>query len=283
MLTPRCPACGGMLTTEKPAWRCAAGHSYDVARQGYVNLLPVGQKHSLHPGDTREMVAARRAFLDAGYYAPIAQAVCRCLQQAGCAPETILDVGCGEGYYLAAVGAQYPQAQRWGVDISKEAVRCAAARDKAARWLVASAAHLPFAERSFSCLLSMFALTEAQEFARVLQPNGVFLQVIAGEEHLMGLKRIIYPEIHKKEKILQRKLPQFTLEHSQTLNFSFTLPTQQAVQHLLYMTPHVWRISKAGADALAQTTRLCDTAQVVLNVYRAKEQTYAGKAATTGK
>lgn len=73
MIQVICPVCGAALEPQGAAWRCAQGHCFDVARQGYVNLLTVTQKHSRHPGDTREMVAARRAFLDAGWYAPIAK------------------------------------------------------------------------------------------------------------------------------------------------------------------------------------------------------------------
>lgn len=264
MIAPLCPVCESKLQCGKAVWQCPAGHSFDVARQGYVNLLTVDRKHSLHPGDTREMVLARRRFLDAGHYAPIACKL-KALLAAFCPQaQSVLDAGCGEGYYLGALGT-FPE--RWGIDISKEAVRCAAARDKQAHFLTATAAHLPFADGSFDCLLSMFALTAAEEFARVLKPGGIFVQVLAGEKHLLGLKRIIYPELLEKEKHLHPELPHFSLLHSETLHFTFSLTGAEAVQDLLSMTPHVWRISRQGAEALAQTDALTDTAEIVFNVY----------------
>ena len=93
-----CPTCGAALTLGSRQWLCPKGHCFDVARQGYVNLLPVTQKHSLHPGDTREQVAARRTFLEAGFYEPLAQAVCQAARRYGKNAKAILDAGCGEGY-----------------------------------------------------------------------------------------------------------------------------------------------------------------------------------------
>ena len=268
MIEVLCPVCGKPLQTENAAWRCDGGHSFDVAHQGYVNLLTVSQKHSREPGDSRTMVAARREFLDSGVYQPIADTLCR-LAEPG-KPASILDVGCGEGYYLGCLAERLPDAERWGLDISKEAVRRAAARDKTAHWLTATAVRLPFPDGSFDCLISMFALTAEEEFARVLKPGGIFLQVIAGENHLMGLKNLIYPEIIKKEKVLHPVLEGFSLEHSETLRFAFTLRGNRQIENLLSMTPHFMRITKEGAERAAAAETLTDEAEVVFNCYRKK-------------
>ena len=260
-----CPVCGQALQRETGCWKCDHRHSFDVARQGYVNLLTVDRKHAKHPGDTKEQVAARKAFLDAGYYAPIAQTVCRLLTPL--APKAVLDAGCGEGYYLTNLQAALPQAEYAGIDISKDAVRFAAVRNKNALWLTGTAAALPFPAESFDAVLSMFALTVEGEFARVLRPGGHYLQVIAGADHLMGLKTVIYPEILRKEKNLHPELPGFALKHTETLEFSFSVEGNAQVQNLLSMTPHFWRISKEGAQRLAALDRLEDRAQIVLNLY----------------
>ena len=118
-----CPICRLPLSKEGRTLRCGCNHSFDVARQGYVNLLPVQQKRSLHPGDTREQVLSRRAFLETGAYGPIVEAV-KAAASGHAGP--ILDVGCGEGYYAVRV-AEHLNAELTGLDISKEAVRCAAA------------------------------------------------------------------------------------------------------------------------------------------------------------
>lgn len=261
MIHPLCPVCAAELSAQ---WRCPNGHCFDVARQGYVNLLTVQQKHSLHPGDTAQMVAARRRFLDGGYYRPIADALTAAVREFAPNAQCVLDADCGEGYYLSFL-TQIPE--RWGIDISKDAVRYAAGRDKSSHWLTASAAHLPFADGSFDCVLSMFALTAQEEFARVLKPNGIFIQMLAGERHLSALKQIIYPELLEKPKELAPTLDGFALREHRTLEFDFSLTSAEAVHDLLYMTPHVWRISRQGADSLARTEQLNDRAQVIVNIY----------------
>ena len=121
-----CPLCGENLTIENKTCRCRSGHSFDMARQGYIHLLPVQNKRSLHPGDTREQVLSRRAFLEAGFYQPIANALMQAAADFS-ASGPILDVGCGEGWYSAQLAASM-DAELVGFDISKEAVRCAAAK-----------------------------------------------------------------------------------------------------------------------------------------------------------
>lgn len=259
-----CPVCAATLQNAEHCWKCQNGHSFDVARQGYVNLLTVDRKHSLHPGDTRQMVASRKAFLDAGHYAPIAGLLRQLLAQYG--PKSVLDVGCGEGYYLTAAAPE--DCEAWGLDISKDAVRYAAVRNKNANWVVGTASHLPFSGESFDCLVSMFALTEPGEFCRVLKPGGVFVQVTAHPEHLMGLKSIIYPEILRKEKDLQPGYPGFRLEDARQLDFEFTVSGAEMVGNLLSMTPHFWRIGKEGAARAAATRQLRDTARVIFRIYR---------------
>ena len=259
-----CPLCGNPLTRQERAWVCENRHSFDIARQGYVNLLPVQQKRSLQPGDTREQVTSRRVFLDGGFYAPIRDALCALAKDHACTGP-ILDIGCGEGYYSAHL-ANVLAAQLVGLDISKEAVRYAAGRYKDALWLCASAAHLPVADHSAGLITSLFALTMPEEFLRVLRPDGMFIQVLAAEDHLLGLKSIIYPELSHKEKDSVPRIPGFRLVESRPVRFTFTVEGEQ-VQNLLSMTPHVYRIGKEGADRLRQTEKLSDTASCVLNLY----------------
>lgn len=261
----RCPVCGHTLLKEARSYRCDLGHSFDIARQGYVNLLTVDKKHSLHPGDTREQVLSRRAFLEGGFYAPIGDTLVRVARELN-ASGPILDVGCGEGYYCTKL-AHALSCELAGLDISKEAVRCAAAKYKNFDWLCATAAHIPVADRSVGLLTSLFAVTLPEEFARVLHPDGYFFQVLAAQDHLLGLKDIIYPELKLKEKDSVPALPGFALVRSVPIRFSFTVEGEQ-VQNLLSMTPHLYRISKAGADALRSTQQLSDTASCILNVYR---------------
>ena len=260
-----CPICGDVLAQQDRSFVCSHRHSFDIARQGYVNLLTVQQKHSLTPGDTREQVLSRRAFLEAGYYAPIAKALIAAAREFGAEGE-ILDIGCGEGYYSSQL-ADAMQLPLTGLDISKEAVRCAAAKYKNHRWICATAAHIPVGDESCGLVTSLFALTLPEEFHRILMPGGLYFQVLAAKDHLLGLKSVIYDELHHKEKETVPELPGFERLASIPIRFSFHIEGEQ-IQNLFSMTPHVFRIGKAGAERLAKLTELEDTASCVLNVFR---------------
>ena len=260
-----CPICGAELTREQNTLHCPSRHSFDIARQGYINLLTVQQKHSLTPGDTREQVLSRRAFLEAGFYQPISDALNRAALDYHAAGE-LLDIGCGEGYYSSRL-AKAIAAPLTGLDISKEAVRCAAAKYKDARWICATAAHIPVADGSIGTLTSLFALTLPEEFRRVLRKDGLFLQVVAAEDHLLGLKSIVYDQLKSKEKDTSPTLPGFQLLESRPIRFSFTVEGEQ-IRSLFAMTPHLFRIGREGAQRLEETQTLSDTASCVLNIYR---------------
>ena len=260
-----CPVCGKDLHRAEREYRCENRHSFDIARQGHVNLLVVQQKHSLNPGDTREQVLSRRTFLEGGFYKPIADALCDAAADVN-AQGPILDVGCGEGYYCTRLAAAL-DAELAGLDISKEAVRCAAAKYKGHQWICGTAAHLPVKDGSVGTLTSLFALTLPEEFSRVLAKDGLYFQVLAAQDHLLGLKSIIYPELKLKEKDSVPELPGFERIRTIPIQFTFTVEGEQ-VQNLLSMTPHVYRISKEGAARLAATESLTDTASAVLNIFR---------------
>jgi 23S rRNA (guanine745-N1)-methyltransferase len=260
-----CPVCGEKLNRQDRSYVCPNRHSFDMARQGYVNLLTVQQKHSLNPGDTREQVLSRRAFLEAGYYGPILNTLIETAKELGITGP-IIDVGCGEGYYSAQLAAAL-NAELMGFDISKEAVRCAAAKYKGPLWLTATASHIPVEKGSAQLLTSLFALTLPEEFARVLSDEGYYFQVLACQDHLLGLKSIIYDELKFKEKDSVPELPGFVLHKSVPIRFTFTVEGEQ-IQNLFSMTPHVFRIGKEGAQRLKNTKILTDTASCVLNVYR---------------
>ena len=260
-----CPVCGNQLQKCDRSYLCENRHSFDVARQGYVNLLTVQQKHSLAPGDTREQVLSRRSFLEAGFYAPIAETLIETAKKYGVSGE-ILDIGCGEGWYSAQLAAAIG-ANLTGLDISKEAVRCAAAKYKNALWLCATAAHIPAPDESADLMTSLFALTLPEEFRRVLKKDGLYFQVLAAQDHLLGLKSIIYDELIFRDKDSVPDLPGFTRLESIPIRFTFTVEDEQ-IRNLFSMTPHVFRIGKEGAQRLQETQVLTDTASCVLNVFR---------------
>lgn len=260
-----CPICEKTLSRVANRLVCPDNHSFDIARQGYVNLLAVQQRHSAHPGDTREQVLCRREFLEGGYYEPIARALIAAAKKYGaCGP--VLDVGCGEGYYGTRL-ARGMNAELVGLDISKDAVRYAAGKYKDAQWLCATAAHIPVETGGAGLVTSLFAITLPEEYHRVLRENGLFFQVLAAQDHLLGLKTIIYDQLVFRDKDTVPELPGFALLESIPVRFSFTVEGPQ-VQNLFAMTPHLFRVGKAGAERLRNTQILTDTASCVLNVFR---------------
>ena len=269
-----CPIDGAPLHPEGASWRCLSGHNFDMARQGYVHLLPVQNKRSLHPGDSKEMVSARQRFLNAGYYRPIADAVNRALMEespAGTAASLkCLDAGCGEGYYLRQLAATETGTALAliGIDISKWATLAAAKQDKRPRWVVGSNAALPVLPGSVDCILCVFGFPVYGEFARVLQPGGRLVQADAGADHLRELREIIYPALKPEKPPVVEPPAGFSIESTDTLTFSLTLDSPGAIADLLAMTPHLYRAPAAGREKAAGLTNLTVTVDVRLNCLR---------------
>jgi 23S rRNA (guanine745-N1)-methyltransferase len=256
-----CPLDGTPLHNTGSAWRCASGHSFDIASLGYTNLLPVQHKRSRDPGDSKEMVAARRRFLTAGFYQPIAAAVSRTVlaDLPSDASISCLDAGCGEGYYLRELAAAVPDAQTLevlGLDISKWAVLAAAKQDKRPTWVVGSNAHLPVLSGTLDRVLCMFGFPVYAEFARVLRPGGQLVQVDAGPDHLRELREIIYPSL-KPERTAETPTPQgFCRLPTEALRFSIELTSAGQIADLLAMTPHLHRATAEGRARAAALTAL---------------------------
>lgn len=259
--TLACPFDAAPLRQQGKTWCCPSGHSFDIAAQGYVNLLPVQQKRSRDPGDSKEMVAARRRYLNAGHYQPIAEAAARAVLMDLPGGKTIscLDAGCGEGYYLrqlaAAAASEEKNLALLGLDISKWAVLAAAKQDKRPNWVVGSNANLPVPPATQDRVLCMFGFPVYAEFARVLKADGHLIQVDAGPDHLRELREIIYPSL-KPERSSETPVPEgFVQLASDTLRYTLTLNGTEQIADLLVMTPHFFRASAEGrANAAALTT-----------------------------
>lgn len=266
-----CPLDGQPLRREGGSWLCAAGHCHDIAREGHVHLLPVQHKRSLDPGDSKLMVAARRRFLSAGHYEPIAAAVNRLTLEDLPAAGSCLDAGCGEGHYLgrlaSAVGNQRTLALL-GLDISKWAVQAAARREAGAAWVVGSNARLPVLSGTLDRVLCMFGFPVYPEFARVLRQNGRLIQIDAGPAHLRELREIIYPVL-KPEKPADETPPDgFIQRTSERLEYPLAIEGQEAIADLLAMTPHLYRASPEGRARAAALDGLTLTVDVRLTVFQ---------------
>lgn len=259
----RCPVCGAALERGGQAYRCPAGHSYDIAREGYAYLLPPNQKHSAAPGDDKGMARARREFLSKGYYAPLLNALCRQILSCSGDSPAILDAGCGEGYYTTgiyqALCAAGKTPRMAGTDISKFILRAAAKRERAIEFAVASSYRLPLANERVDILLNCFSPLALEEFRRVLKPGGAFLYVVPATNHLWELKQVLYDRPYPNE---EKETPYegFAYRAIVPVDGSITLESQADIHALFQMTPYYWKTPRAGAERLAAldslTTRI---------------------------
>ncbi|MEO8028683.1 MAG: putative RNA methyltransferase [Bryobacteraceae bacterium] len=183
-----CPVrdCGLPLTREDRRWACPRAHSFDIARSGYVNLLQPQDRRSKQPGDTPAAVAARRRLHDRGVTRPLLDAIAELLDAS--ASDVVLDAGCGDGFYLGNL-AQQSGFQAHGVDIAIPAVDLASRRYPDCAWIVANADRaIPYADASFSAVLSITARMNAPEFRRVLRGDGRLLVALPAPEDFIELR-----------------------------------------------------------------------------------------------
>ena len=269
-----CPLDQHPLLLNCNTWRCQNNHCFDIAKQGYVNLLPVQNKKSLDPGDSKEMIAARRDFLNSGVYQPIAVALAKTL--AGLCKEheqlSILDAGCGEGYYLNAVCEQLllndVELTATGLDISKWAVRSCKIRNPKLNGLVASNRQIPLPDHSQDIVLCTFGFPVFEEFKRILKPGGHIVMADPGPEHLIELRSQIYETVRRNPPadISTALIDDWQL--SDSINVQFTTPPLSAEQfeQLLVMTPHLYRASREGRERAAKLQNMPVSGDVLIRV-----------------
>ena len=241
-----CPICQSALKQHLPSqgYYCENKHHFDPAKEGYLNLLPVQHKKSKEPGDSRAMMRARRNFLEADFYLPMAKAIATMIdkQRLENPAINILDMGCGEGYYSRQIEAHCDNSQALnlhGIDIAKNAIFAAAKKQPNAHFIVASNKRLPYSDNYFDLILRVYAPSNDAEVNRILNDNGLLLLVTPGPRHLWQLKEFIYKDV--KEHALVIDLPEsFTQIDSQRVQYKIQ-PDQEQRMALLQMTPFAWR------------------------------------------
>ena len=261
-----CPKCRGALSLEGGTAKCPQGHAYDRARAGYFNLL-LASSGSTH-GDNREMVEARRAFLDTGAYFPLAKRVSE-LARAYLSGTRVLDIGCGEGYYtdvieksLSDVGASVS-----AFDISRDAVKYAARRNKRLELAVASAYKMPTEDESFDLAINMFSPLAKEEIYRTLRKDGVFILAVPGEEHLFGLKRATYKTPYKNE-LSDSDIEGFDLVLTERVSYELDLGSRDEISSLFMMTPYAYRTPPEDKKRVLSLESLKTAVDFVIFVYK---------------
>ena len=295
-----CPVCADLsressFTLDKGVLRCPSGHAFDVAREGYVNLLPArGGKDAVH-GDTPAMLRSRRYFLDRGHYQFLADAVTR-----ACAPvlsaattepseSALLDVGCGEGYYLDQMIRQQPALfagpsdersgqpgpQLYGMDLARDAARMAAKRNPQLRIAVGNTmVRLPFATGSMTMVLNLFAPRNPREFARVLETNGTLLVVIPASEHLQEIRQLVplLPiEVDKQAHVTDQLSGYFEMLVCQSVNATLDLQPSD-IRLLIGMTPNAWFVPDDKLSSIDDVDVLPTQAKFTLMQFRKNQR-----------
>ena len=258
-----CPLCAHALIENLQGVACQNCHQFDRAKEGYFNLLPVQYKNSREPGDAKEQLNARRQFLQAGYFSSLVQHLLSVVDPAA---GTLLDIGCGEGYFTRALAAHCDGAELYGIDIAKAGIRLAAkGAVKNITYAVASSYQLPIASDSMDWILRIYAPSKDEELTRVLKTTGRLLIVTPGENHLLGIRKRIYREIKPYQ---QPVAPQGFFDVSQaSVRFPLRVPAGNLTRALMQMTPFAWKLN---AEALASFEQegVMDQADFCINIYK---------------
>ncbi|MGF1694833.1 23S rRNA (guanine(745)-N(1))-methyltransferase [Vibrio lamellibrachiae] len=267
----QCPLCHQPLILSERTFKCGSNHQFDLAKEGYVNLMPAHHKRSKDPGDNKEMMQARRAFLQAGYYDPMRQAIANlCKDHIESDQAQLLDIGCGEGYYTDQVAStlksKVANAEVYGLDISKVAIRYAAKQYPQCDFSVASSHRLPFSDNSLDAILRIYAPCKADELARCLTDDGKVITVTPAGRHLYQLREKIYSEVHLHSEELE-ELEGFELVHQEQLNYTMELAKGDSLQ-LLQMTPFAWKADEELKAELAALVVFNCEADFMLRVYK---------------
>jgi len=274
----QCPNCFKALKQGERQYFCPTGHSFEIAKKGYVNLLLPSHTGAGTPGDSKEMLQSRREFLDKGYYEGFSNMlndiVLSALLIDKDSEETvsILDAGCGEGYYICRLKNSLTdfcdsiKTDIYGIDVSKAAIHYASGRDKGIRFAVASNYHIPVMKGTLDCILCSFAPRDEGEFRRILKPKGKLIVASPGARHLYSIREALYEspeEIGQKGTVGEG----FTLLEKKKVNYEIILKSKQDILNLFTMTPYS---RHAETSALEKLSEFATEVDINIFVYSAR-------------
>ncbi len=260
-----CPVCSNELSSENRIFKCENNHCFDVAKEGYVNLLSA-HKSGDNTGDNKEMARSRRDFLEKGFYSPLANAVGQCLERYSETGDNILDICCGEGYYTEYLTKKYDR-NFYGFDLSKNMVRLAGKRKCGAEFFVANIASIPVKNNSVKFAFHLFAPFHSAEFSRIISDDGVILTAIPGKNHLYGLKEVLYDTPYYNDE-KEPATDNLSLVEKVRVKSSITLETKEDIKALFQMTPYYYHTPSEGMDRLDKLENLTTEIEFVLLIYK---------------
>ena len=244
-----CPICQENLTLLESSLKCNNRHSFDLAKFGYVNLAPQIKQSANYD---KENFQNRQQILEAGFYQAILEVVSDLLSNSKNA-KTILDIGCGEGFYSRKLQERHPDKTFYAFDISKDSVQIAAKSEPnwAVNWFVGDLARLPIKDASMDILLDIFSPANYGEFRRVLSKDGILIKVIPTKNHLKEIRQKVQDQLTNKDysnqDIKNHFQEHFTILSSQTASLTKSITAEQ-LQALLSMTPLLFHIDQSKID-----------------------------------
>ena len=259
-----CPICQENLTLVESSLKCNNRHSFDLAKFGYVNLAPQIKQSANYD---KENFQNRQQILEAGFYQAILEAVSDLLSNSKNA-KTILDIGCGEGFYSRKLQESHPEKTFYAFDISKDSVQIAAKSEPnwAVNWFVGDLARLPIKDASMDILLDIFSPANYGEFKRVLKENGLLIKVIPTENHLKEIRQKVQDQLTNKDysnqDIKDHFQNNFTILSSKTASLTKPITAEQ-LQALLSMTPLLFHVDQSKID-WSQLTEITIEAEILV-------------------
>lgn len=259
-----CPICQENLTLLETNFKCCNRHSFDLAKFGYVNLAPQIKQSANY---NKENFQNRQQILEAGFYQAILDAVSDLLASSK-TTTTILDIGCGEGFYSRKLQESHSEKTFYAFDISKDSVQIAAKSEPnwAVNWFVGDLARLPIKDTNMDILLDIFSPANYGEFRRVLSKDGILIKVIPTENHLKEIRQRVQDQLTNKEysnqDIKEHFQEHFTILSSQTASLTKTITAEQ-LQALLSMTPLLFHVDQSKID-WSQLTEITIEAEILV-------------------
>lgn len=284
-----CPVCGDALRRENKSLLCIKGHTFDIARAGYVNLLPPGKEKNARTGDEKTMVRARVDFLSKNYYAPISDAVAEMMREnvSDGASVSFADMGCGEGYHTCRIAEKIGRSvMAFGFDASKYAAECGSKLAKSknlmpkdgvgaehdspvqAYFFPANLFRLPLGDHVMDAAVSMFAPIAGEETHRILKPNGKLIVVSSGRDHLLEMRQLIYEDVRFSD-TLPAVPDGFRECGRRNLRYETTIASRADLEALFVMTPFYYKTTEEGRARLLTNDTLKLTVDVNLSVFGA--------------
>lgn len=263
-----CPICKEKLVNDGKKVVCKNKHSFDYAKEGYLNLHIA--KNSKHPGDDKTMVKARRNFLNKGFYEEISKVVNERMGSLIQEKSRILDVGAGEGYYTNRIynSLKDKKVEMFALDISKEAIISGAKEYKNINWFVASGSEEPFEDKSFRIITVLFSKLFHKEFFRVLEDDGYLIVVSPNKNHLVDIKNIVYPIIkYENMNPFDELKESFDLVKRENIYYKKDVYGED-IKNLFHMTPYRWKSPKDGVEKLEALEKLEVTVDVNIDIYK---------------